>query len=67
MCRVAQQTNCYSRLDNITPNLRNLKCEYEMFACTMGTTGSYNSMVLPVKKMTLCEPSWMINVTRYLY
>ena len=56
--------NCYSRLDNMTPNLCNLKCEYEMFACIVGII---NSMILSIKNMTLCEPSWMRNVTRHLY
>ena len=43
MCTEAQYANCYSRLDNIIPNLCNLKCECEMFACTMGAIGSDNS------------------------
>ena len=63
----AQQTICYSRFNNMTPNLCNLKCMFEVFACIVGNIGSYNSMVLLFKNMTLFEPSWVINVIRHLY
>ena len=67
MCTEPLKTHFYSRLNNMIPNLCNLMCECEMFACTMGTIGAYNSKVIVPKNMILSKPSWMINEIRHLY